>query len=86
MVGMSLAGDCVLTKLHPSGRLRIDQADQLIMIAAELLEELRRHGEGATGVSLAGDILRIEGVNRTIIYRIGDKVIDRHAYYAEWPD
>lgn len=31
-------------------------------------------------------MFRIEGVNRTVIYRIGEKVPDLYAYYAEFPD
>jgi|HubBroStandDraft_6_1064221.scaffolds.fasta_scaffold00062_35 hypothetical protein len=34
----------------------------------------------------AGAVLHIHGVNRTVIYRIGEYVPRVHAYIAEWPD
>lgn len=77
------AGDCVVTRLD-DGRLRIEHADPRVMISGQLLEEIDY--DPAPGVSREGDLLRIEGVNRTVIYRIGEKVSDRYAYYAEWPD
>jgi hypothetical protein len=33
-----------------------------------------------------GAVLRIEGVNRTVVYRITDYVPRIHGYIAEWPD
>ena len=77
-------GDCVVTKLYPSGRLRIDHADPRILISAEVLENIRRNPDPS--VSYDSDLLRIEGVNRTVIYRIREKVPSHFAYCAEWPD
>lgn len=77
-------GDCVLKRLHPSGRVRIEHADPRLTIGAQVLDSIRRNP--GPGVSLNDDILRIEGVNRTVVYRIGAKVPDQRAYYAEWPD
>jgi len=34
----------------------------------------------------AGAVLRIEGVNRTVIYRITDYLPRIHGYIGEWPD
>jgi hypothetical protein len=33
-----------------------------------------------------GAVLRIEGVNRTVIYRITEYVPSVHGYIGEWPD
>jgi hypothetical protein len=33
-----------------------------------------------------GTVLKIDGVNRTVIYRIKDYVPAVHGYVAEWPD
>ncbi len=78
-------GDCTLTKLD-DGRIRVDQADPRIWISRQLLEEIKAEGYDAAGVSISGGLLRIEGVNRTVIYRIGEQVPDQYAYYAEFPD
>jgi hypothetical protein len=76
-------GECVLTTTDEG--VRIDQADPEILIASELLDEMRA-GSLHPDVSLDGELLRIEGINRTVIYRLGDKVPDLHACYASWPD
>lgn len=76
-------GDCVVTRLYPSG-LRIDHADPRILISTEVLEDIRR--DPGPGITLNGDLLRIEGVNRTVIYRIGEKAPDLYAHHAQWPD
>lgn len=77
-------GECIATRLE-DGRFRIEQADPRIMITAELLDEWRS-GNAAPGVRLEGDLLYLNGVNRKVIYRIGEKVPNQLAYYAEWPD
>ncbi|WP_433520125.1 hypothetical protein ACQP2T_63335 (plasmid) [Nonomuraea sp. CA-143628] len=55
------------------------------MVSAELLDEWRR-GEGDPEVTVNSDVIRIEASNRTVIYRIGEKVPDMYAFFAEWPD
>ena len=80
-------------------RLWIRQADPRILIAAELLYEA--FVAPAPGVSLdtdlvredgngtpfwEGAVLKIEGVNRTVIYRVGEYVPRIRGYVAEWPD
>jgi hypothetical protein len=65
--------------------LEILRADPRITIAADVLDDI------ALGdipfATLTGPIVRIEGSNRTVIYRIvkylGPEV---DAYIAEWPD
>lgn len=78
-----MTGECVLTTVDDG--IRVDHADPEILISPELLDEMRA-GNLHPNVSLDGDLLRIEGTNRTVIYRIGDKVPDLFAYYAAWPD
>lgn len=83
---MSDYGECVVA-VTPEG-LRIDHADPRVLISAEVVHDLRAGVilRGSPHITLNGDLLRIEAVNRTVIYRIGEKTIDRFAYVAEWPD
>jgi hypothetical protein len=79
--------------------VRIDRADPRILISAELLVE--SFIAPAPGVSLntgmvregpngtpfwEGAVLKIEGVNRTVIYRIGEYAPRVRGYIGEWPD
>jgi hypothetical protein len=90
-------GECIVTRLD-SRRLRIDRADPRILISAELLESVR-DDEMVPGVSLReairssrsgpigiGSVLRIEAVNRTVIYQITYYVRSVHGYVGQWPD
>lgn len=86
-------GECVLTRLG-DGSLRIDQADPRVLVSAELLTESLRY-DAPKGVSLyvplgsfsfTGSVLRIEGANRTAVYRIGEYLAPVNGYVAEWPD
>jgi hypothetical protein len=72
-----------LTVLREGARTTIVHADPCIQITADMLESTRR---GYTSATLDGDLLRIEGANRTVVYRIGDMVPGLDAYWAEWPD
>lgn len=83
---MADVGECIVTEHRDGDRrwLTFDRADPRIMVSAELLEAIAK--APGPGVSLDGDILRIEGADRTVIYRIGEKVPDYFGYYAEWPD
>jgi len=87
-------GDCICTRLA-DGSIRIDRADPRVLIAAEVLAEI--FIKPMAGVSLSpehpgghgygvGTLLKICGVNRTVIYRITDYLPRVHAYVAEWPD
>jgi hypothetical protein len=78
-------GDCIITRHWDDGRLTVDQADPRVIVSVEFLEEVRR-GKGAPEITIRDDVMRIEASNRTVIYRIGEKVPDMYAYYAEWPD
>ena len=92
-------GECICTRLD-DGSIRIDQADPRILISEELLDStigipnrylpLPNVQVDLTGCSprdgCVGAILKINGVNRTVIYRIAEFVPRIHAYIAEWPD
>lgn len=88
-------GECIITRLETTdgSTFRIDRADPRILISAELLNDVARNP--ADGVSLnwplgnfwlTGSVLRIEAVNRTVVYRIGERVPAVNGYIAEWPD
>jgi hypothetical protein len=86
-------GECIVTRdIGPPERFTIDRADPRVLVSAALLDEIKnaRPGEffafdGRPHAELDGDLLKIYGDNRTVIYRIGDKH-DRWNYVAEWPD
>lgn len=65
-------------------RLFIDRADPRILVSAAIVEAARDGLSPFT--SLRGDVLRIEGENRTVLYRIRGKVLTAWTYEAEWPD
>jgi len=75
---------CVLTRFI-DGSIRVEQADPQIIIAADVLNGIQ-FGDPNPNLTFDGDVLKIHGTNRTVIYRIAEKVPDLHAYYAEWPD
>ena len=74
-------GECIITRLD-SGCLRIEQADQRIVIGVQLLEQIQAAAMPSVTLTLAawvsrdqgacyeGAVLRIEAVNRTVSYRI----------------
>lgn len=93
------AGEFTCTRLD-DGTIRIDHADPRILIAAPVLYEIADgcspwaavtgepppredwDGHGA----MEGAVLHIRGVNRTVVYRIGEYVPRVRGYIAEWPD
>jgi hypothetical protein len=64
--------------------IRVDRADPRILISEEALRDFREH-EVLCG-EVDGDILRIRGVNRAVVYRIRNYLPDQRAYVLEWPD
>ena len=85
-------GECVVTQLlQPDGsvRFRIDRADPVVRLSPELLGYIPSSGWPAT---FDGKVLRIYGVNRTVVYRIRDVLEPRPGeyghwdYVGEWPD
>lgn len=74
-----------LTLVYEGADLRITEADPHILIAAEVLDQIRA-GHCHPCATLTDDILRIEASNQTVIYRIGERELGRDVYHAEWPD
>lgn len=62
------------------------RSDPVILIAAELLDQLRSAATPTHGVTLVDDVLTIRATNRTAVYHIGDYEHLLRAYRAEWPD
>ncbi len=81
---MAYDGRCELNWSLEVG-LQIDHADPQVRISAELLAKLRA-GRLRPEIRLDGDLLRIAGTNRTVIYRLGGPTPDGSAYYMAWPD
>lgn len=80
----SYTGRCVLTRTYAG--LHVDRADPQALISTVLLNQLRAGRPHHPAVSLDGDLLRIEGTNRTVIYRIGGPAPNGMSYYMAWPD
>jgi hypothetical protein len=87
-------GECWITQLYDpaSGiQLRIDRADPVVRISPQLLAEIPPPGSGWPA-SFDGKVLRIEAVNRTVVYRIRDMLepvpgaLGYWDYIGEWPD
>jgi hypothetical protein len=93
-------GDCVTTTLfgddnRPAG-LRVDHADPRVLISSELLDNIADRPADALSIgtqldlatchTYVGAVLKISGVNRTVVYRITEYVPAVHGYIAEWPD
>jgi hypothetical protein len=89
-------GECWITRIDdPAGtQLRIDRADPVIRIAPELLADVPAPSPHPPErpATYDGKILRIRGINRTVIYRIRDIMEPRPGQYGawdyigEWPD
>ena len=87
-------GECIVTRIDDpieGTQLRIDHADPVVRISPELLAEVPGPSVGWPA-SFDGKVLRIQGVNRTVIYRIRDVLEPRPGaygcwdYVGEWPD
>ncbi len=95
-------GDCTIISLLDAGGtqtgVRIDHADPCILISGELLDAIaskppphaRLDTTGCTPppyrATYTGAVLRIEAVNRTVVYRMSEYIPAVHGYIAEWPD
>ena len=72
-------------------QLRIDRADPVVRLTPEFLAELPRPPSNWPA-TFDGEILRIRGVNRTVIYRIRELLEPVPGwpgawdYIGEWPD
>jgi hypothetical protein len=84
-------GECRVTSLHDARgslmRLRIDQADPRILITRELLEQMQPPDpDWPLPATFDGEIVRIRGENRSVIYRVVRYLPELGCYEAEWPD
>ena len=84
-------GQCHVTSLHDAHgslmRLRIDRADPRVLITREMLFQMPAPDpEWPWPATFDGNVVRIRGENRTVLYRIGQYLPDRDCYEAEWPD
>lgn len=80
-------GDCILTTLSDR-RVHVDQADPRVRLSTRIIHDLRAGQvvHGSPYITLDDDLLRIDGVNRLVIYRLAGMTRDRSGYIAEWPD
>lgn len=91
-------GEFFATKM-PDGRIRINRADPRVLVTAELLAMVFTDAVQVPGVVLSappdnengtpfwtGALLKINGVNQNVVYRIGEWVPAMRSYIAEWPD
>jgi len=90
----STYGECIVTRLDDpleGTKLRIDRADPVVRISPELLAEIPAPPSDHPA-TFDGKVLRIVGVNRTVVYRIRDVMepVPGHFgywdYIGEWPD
>ena len=87
-------GDCVVSqRYNDDGSVKglwIEHADPRVLISPELLESVREQ-KVDWPASFDGQVFRIHGLNRTVIYRITGRVLngDNHrdpCVVGEWPD
>lgn len=80
-------GDLVLTRhsdvIH-GDYLTVDHADPCIRISGELARDAQRHP--SEHGSFDGDLFKVHGRNRTVIYRIEGCDDARDQLLAAWPD
>lgn len=85
------AGEFWATPLSEDS-IRIDRADPHILISATLLDDIADHPSpwawlDTTGCeTFIGALLRINGVNRKVIYRITGWFPGSRCFIGEWPD
>lgn len=89
-------GECIVTQLYdPEGgtTLLVQRADPVIRISPAVLAEIPSAPSGHhTTFDATARVLRIEGVNRTVVYRIREMLEERPGargyfdYIGEWPD
>lgn len=91
-------GQLFMTRIDgPEGRrVRIDHADPRIIIGVQLIDDIVcgrcipdvtiSHPQDATATSWFGAVIRVEAVNRTLVYRLTEYVPWYCGWIAEWPD
>ncbi|MFC9973560.1 hypothetical protein ACFVH6_21965 [Spirillospora sp. NPDC127200] len=69
--------------------LLIPKADPRVKIPRNVVEQLRhasRRVDGRPYAEVDGDLIHINGDDRTVVYRLVGETADGDAYLAEWPD
>ena len=89
-------GRCVISRLYDrinGDKLRIERADPVVRIAPEVLADFPAPpSDWPATFDAKARILRIKGVNRTVVYRIREMLEARPGcvgywdYIGEWPD
>lgn len=98
LIGLRLERDLPQGEVRVSwagGHLVVDHADPRVIISLRLLDHFVcgraapevtvRHPDGVTP-SWAGAVIRIEAVNRTLLYRLTEYLDWYGGWVAEWPD
>lgn len=84
------AGRLELVIRHVDDGIEIVQADPVVRISADLLQRISIETERGEALYawLVGDVLTIQGVNRTVVYRVdySDWRASDDTYRMEWPD
>lgn len=82
---------------HPEGEsLVIDHADPRVVISAQIVDQVAR-GEARPEATLdrldftvpnghVGALLKIQGANRNVVYRLTEWLPSIRAYVGEWPE
>ena len=84
------SGTCELTRISGAEeRLIIGRADPRVKITGDLIREAEHAQPGLNRppyAELDGDLFRINGDNRTVVYRLVEYVKGEDVFLAEWPD
>ena len=78
-------GDCTLG--WDGDKLTVRQADPMVRITAELVDELER-GVTHPDFTIDGDVITINAANRRVVYRLDRSSYDlfTNTYRMQWPD
>jgi hypothetical protein len=88
-------GECVITRTRDPVKgvsLHVDRADPVVLISAELVDEIADNPSPGVVLDLSGcetymgALLKIRAVNRDVIYRLTGWLPRERAFVAEWPD
>jgi hypothetical protein len=89
-------GECVVTRTYDRANgdtLSIERADPVVRITPEVLAELPEPpADWPATYDAKARILRIEGTDRTVVYRVREMLEERPGargyfdYIGEWPD
>lgn len=82
----SYNGELVLTRKERcfDAGMHIDRADQRVRVNRELMDGIVRAGN--PNAEFDGHILRLNGVNRSVIYRMDGYDARRGQFLMSWPD